>query len=56
MSDRPIYLTTDSSLTQCVNSEFFGLDLFGLVSRSYLGLETIRNQTLPEAITLVSRA
>ncbi len=34
-------------MTQCVNREFFGLDRFGLVSRSYLDLETTRNQTLP---------
>jgi len=39
------------SLTQSVNREFFGLDWFGLVSPPYPGLETIRNQTLPKAIT-----
>jgi hypothetical protein len=35
-------------LTQSVNCEFTGLDRLGLVSPSYRGLETIRNQTLPE--------
>jgi hypothetical protein len=38
-------------MTQSVNRGFFGLDRFGLVSPSYAGLETIRNQTLPGAIT-----
>ena len=38
-------------LTQSVNCELFGLDRFGLVSRPYLDLETIRNQTLPRAMT-----
>ena len=38
-------------MTQSVNCEFLGLDRFGLVSPSYPGLETIRNQTLPRAIT-----
>ncbi len=40
-----------TQMTQSVNREFFCLDLFGLVSPSDLGLETIRNQTLPRAIT-----
>ncbi len=35
------------SLTQSVNCGFSGLDRNGLVSPSYLGLETIRYQTLP---------
>ncbi len=35
------------SLTQSVNREFVGSDRIGLVSPPYLGLETIRNQTLP---------
>ncbi len=39
------------SLTQSVNREFFGLDRFGPVNPPYPGLETIRNQTLPRAIT-----
>ena len=39
------------SLTQSVNREFFGMDRFDLVSPPYPGLETIRNQTLPRAIT-----
>ncbi len=39
------------TMTQSVNREFFCLDRIGLVSPIYLGLETIRNQTLPEAIT-----
>jgi hypothetical protein len=38
-------------MTQSVNCEFFGLDRFGLSSPPYPGLETIRNQTLPKAIT-----
>ena len=38
-------------LTQSVNREYFGLDRFGLISPPYLVLETIRNQTLPRAIT-----
>ncbi len=38
-------------MTQSVHCEFFGLDRFGLVSPPYPGLETIRNQTLPNAIT-----
>jgi hypothetical protein len=38
-------------MTQSVNREFFGLDRFGLFSPPYAGLETIRNQTLPRAIT-----
>ncbi len=38
-------------VTQSVNREFFGLDRFSLVSPSYPGLETIRNQTLHRAIT-----
>ncbi len=38
-------------MTQSVNREFFGLDRFGLVSPPYRGLETIRNQNLPKAIT-----
>jgi hypothetical protein len=38
-------------MTQSVHCEFFGLDRFGLVSPPYLGLKTIRNQTLPRAIT-----
>jgi hypothetical protein len=38
-------------MTQSVNREFFGLDRFGLVSLPYPGLETIRTQTLPGAIT-----
>jgi hypothetical protein len=37
--------------TQSVNREFFGSDRFGLISPPYPGLETIRNQTLPGAIT-----
>jgi hypothetical protein len=40
-----------TQLTQSVNREFFGLDRFGLVSPPNPGLETIRNQTLPTAIT-----
>ena len=39
------------SLTQSVNCEFFGWDRFDLVSPPYLGLETVRNQTLPSMIT-----
>ena len=38
-------------MTQSVNCEIFGLDRNGLVSPSYPSLETIRNQTLPRAIT-----
>jgi hypothetical protein len=38
-------------MTQSVNREFFGLDRFGRVSPPDPGLETIRNQTLPKAIT-----
>ena len=38
-------------MTQSVNREFFELDRFSLVSPPYSGLETIRNQTLPRAIT-----
>jgi hypothetical protein len=38
-------------MTQSVNREFFKLDRLSLVSPSNPGLETIRNQTLPGAIT-----
>jgi len=38
-------------MTQSVNREFFGMYRFDLVSPPYPGLETIRNQTLPKAIT-----
>jgi hypothetical protein len=38
-------------LTQSVYREFRSLDRFGIVSPPYPGLETIRNQTLPGAIT-----
>jgi hypothetical protein len=38
-------------MTQSVNCEIFGLDRFGLVSPPHSGLETIRNQKLPKAIT-----
>ncbi len=38
-------------MTQSVNCDFFGLDRFGLVSPPDPGLESIRNQTLPRAIT-----
>jgi hypothetical protein len=38
-------------MTRSVNCEFFGLDRFGLVCPPSPGLETIRNQTLPRAIT-----
>jgi hypothetical protein len=39
------------TMTQSVNREFFGLDRFGRVRPPDPGLETVRNQTLPGAIT-----
>ncbi len=38
-------------MTQSVNCEFIGLDRFDLVNLSDGGLNTIRNQTLPGAIS-----
>jgi hypothetical protein len=51
ISDAPLACGEGRFMTQSVNREFFGLDRFGLVSPPYPGLETIRNQTLPRAIT-----
>ena len=40
-------------MTQSVNRAFFGLDRNGLLNRSYLGLETTRNQTLPRRSPII---
>jgi hypothetical protein len=49
--DVPLARSEGRFMTQSVNCESFGLDRNGLVSPPYPGLETIRNQTLPKAIT-----
>jgi hypothetical protein len=51
ISDVPLARREGRFMTQSVTRDFLGLDRFGPVSLLYSGLETIRNQTLPMAIT-----